>query len=90
MRNPYIHNYHYYGENMVTLTPKKGAFPTLVKAIFFLADRAFLAPLFQDSKPKLSVHLQRRLLELYHDDILSVEAFLGRDLTDWKLVVSDA
>lgn len=90
MRNPYIHNYHYFGENMVTLTPKRGAFSATVKALFFLVDRTFLAPLYQDASPRLSEHLQHRLLELYHDDILGVEAFLGRNLTNWKQVPSEA
>lgn len=90
LRNPYIHNYQYYGENMVTLTPRRGAFSTTVKAFFFLVDRAFLAPLFKDSRPELSEDLQHRLLDLYHDDILGVEAFLGRNLTNWKRVPSEA
>jgi hypothetical protein len=88
LRNPFIHDYQYYDENMVTLTPKWGAFSTTVKAFFFLVDRAFLAPFFKDSKPNLSHDLQHRLLDLYHDDILGTEAFLGRDLSKWKQIPS--
>lgn len=86
LRNPYIHEYHYYGNNMVTLDPKRGIFPTTVKAVFHVIDRALLAPVFGESKPKLSEDLQVRLIELYQDDILGIEDFLGRDLTTWTLV----
>lgn len=84
MRNPYIHIYRHYGENMVTLTPRKGFFATAIKGAFFVVDRLFLAPLSPNSLPDLSRDLQHRLLELYYEDILGVEAFLGRDLTNWK------
>ena len=89
MRNRYIHSYQQYGDNMVTLTPKRGLTSTTVKAFFFLVDRAFLALLYQDSRPKLSPDLHRRLLDLYHDDIVGVEALLRRNLTHWKQVPSE-
>jgi hypothetical protein len=89
LRNPYIHEYQYYGDNMVTMTPKWGLFSTTVKAFFFLVDRALLAPYFKETRPELSQGLQRRLLDLYHNDMLGIEDFLGRDLSKWRQFPSE-
>jgi hypothetical protein len=89
LRNPYIHQYHYYGDNMVTLDPKWGIFPTMVKAVFQVVDRTLLAPIFGESNPILSEELQYRLVERYQDDILGIGNFLRRDLTNWTVVKSE-
>lgn len=59
-----------------------------IKAIQ-LFDRYVLARLFGNAKPQLSAELRQELAARYRDDIIRLEALLGRSLRHWKVFADD-
>ena len=62
--------------------PRGGLAPLLVRTVSGI-DRAVLAPLVGNERPRLSPELFERLASLYREDVTALAAHLGRDLGHW-------
>jgi hypothetical protein len=71
-------------ENRARLARRGGGLRKL--AIYSVAgvDRFLLAPVFSRDKSNLEPTVRRKLIDLYHDDLLALESMLGDDFSSWR------
>jgi len=82
-RNPILYDFDY-GEKKVVI---KNDYERLRRILFWgtnFIDRNILSAFYKNEKPKLSNELASQILEVYIEDIISLERLLGMDLSKWK------
>jgi hypothetical protein len=85
-RNRFIYTY-YHNQTKCFLKKHPKLLDRLMNKALTWVDHRFLAPVCENSKPVLSPHLNKRLFEIYEEDIDGIENLLGRTLPSWKFNV---
>lgn len=81
LRNRFLHDYNADRTRLAVrrMNPAEWAVVAAISGI----DRYVLDRIVPNDKPRLSAALEARLIDYYRDDVLALQAMLGRDLSHW-------